>query len=117
MSWARAASRRILTVATVARQRGRAPQLAFIISSTRSAVVLGSTVTGFSSGTGGSFTLAHSLMMPCCAGFDMVVFLGPCTRGSVGVCSERTHESPEDGSRALWRQPRERVSHANELAA
>ena len=53
----------VLTVATVARQRGRAPQLPFIMSSTRSAVVLGSTVTGLSSGTGGSFTLAHSPMM------------------------------------------------------
>src|SRR5437016_2444609 len=97
MSWARAASRSVLTVATVARQRDRAPQLPFIISSTRSAVVLGSTVTALSSGTGGSFTLAHSLMMPCCAGFDMVVSLGPCARGSVGVCSEQTHEIPEDG--------------------
>src|SRR5947209_7204607 len=77
MSWARAASRSVLTVATVARQRGRAPQFPFIISSTRSAVVLASTVTGFSSGTSGNFTLAHSLMMPCCAGFDMVVSLGP----------------------------------------
>src|SRR5439155_529595 len=36
------------------------------------AVVLGSTVTGLSSGTGGSFTLAHSPVMSRSAGFDMV---------------------------------------------
>src|SRR3954454_17589416 len=63
MSWARAASMSFLTLGAVAPQRGRTPQFPFIISSTRSAVVLGSTVTGFSCGAGGAFTLAHSAMM------------------------------------------------------
>src|SRR3954462_8769119 len=60
---ARAASSSFLTLRTVARQRGRTPQLLFIISSTSSAVVFGSTVTGLSSGAGGSFTPAHSPVM------------------------------------------------------
>src|SRR5437764_15076323 len=63
MSWARAVSSSFLTLGTVAMQRGRTPQLAFIKSRTSSAVVLGSTVTGLSSGTGGGFTLAHSAVM------------------------------------------------------
>src|SRR5262249_29055086 len=54
---------------TAATQRGRWPQFAFMKSSTSSAVVLGSTVTGLSSGTGGSFTLVHSVVMsPALAG-------------------------------------------------
>src|SRR5262245_17009110 len=60
MLWARAASRIFLTLGTLARQRGRAPQLPFMKSSRSSAVVLGSTVTGLSSGAGGVFTLAQS---------------------------------------------------------
>src|SRR3954454_2059334 len=60
---ARAASSSFLTLRTVARQRGRAPQLLFIISRTSSAVVFGSTLTGLSSGAGGSFTPAHSPVM------------------------------------------------------
>src|SRR5438045_2804779 len=76
MLWARAASMSFLTMGTLARQRGRAPQLLFIMSSTRSAVVFGSTVTGLSSGAGGSFTFAHSLVMSRSAGFDMVPSLG-----------------------------------------
>src|SRR5262245_21017722 len=63
MLWARAASMSFLTLGTAATQRGRTPQLAFMKSRTSSAVVLGSTVTGLSSGTGGGFTLAHSVMM------------------------------------------------------
>src|SRR5437667_11362321 len=63
MPWARAASMSFLTVGTVATQRGRAPQLPFMKSSTSSAVVLGSTVTGLSAGTGGAFTLAQSATM------------------------------------------------------
>src|SRR5436305_13672557 len=62
MLWARALSMSFLTLGTVATQRGRAPQFAFIKSSIRSAVVAGSTVTGLSSGTGGGFTLAHSVV-------------------------------------------------------
>src|SRR3954447_16969131 len=49
------------------RQRGRAPQLPFIMSSTRSAVVPGSMLTALSCGTGGSVTLAHSSVMSCAA--------------------------------------------------
>src|SRR5215212_9153063 len=52
-----------LTLATLAPQRGRTPQLPFIMSSTRRAVVLGSTVTLLSSGAAGTFTLVHSVMM------------------------------------------------------
>src|SRR5215472_782119 len=63
MSWARAASMSFFTFGTVAMQRGRVPQLAFIRSRTRSAVVLGSTVAGLSSGAGGGFTVAHSVVM------------------------------------------------------
>src|SRR5204863_5924045 len=61
MPFARAASISFLTAGTVATQRGRAPQLFFMKSSTSSAVLLGSTVTGLSCGTGGGFTLAHSV--------------------------------------------------------
>ena len=69
MLLARAASMSFLTAGTVATQRGRAPQLFFMKSSTSSAVVLGSTVTGLSCGTGGGFTLAHSVVMsPAVAG-------------------------------------------------
>src|SRR3954447_12862777 len=63
MPWARAASISFLTFGTIVTQRGRAPQLAFMRSSTSSAVVLGSTVTGLSCGGCGSFTLDHSVMM------------------------------------------------------
>src|ERR1700720_2111873 len=62
MSWARAVSRSFLTLGTVAMQRGRAPQFPFMKSRTKSAVVFGSTVTGLSSGAGGSFTPAHSVV-------------------------------------------------------
>src|SRR6266550_6271934 len=60
---ARAASWSFLTLGTVATQRGRAVQPDFIISRMRRAVVLPSSVTGLSSGTGGVFTVAHSVMM------------------------------------------------------
>src|SRR5262245_25491689 len=63
------------TVDTVARQRGRAPQLPFIMSSTSSAVVLGSTLTGLSCGAGGNVTLAHSLVMSCVPGLDMARYI------------------------------------------
>src|SRR5215510_12404606 len=63
MLWARAASRIFLTLGTLAWQRGRTPQLPFMKSSRRSAVVLGSTVTGLSSGAGGVFTVAQSATM------------------------------------------------------
>src|SRR5258706_8784503 len=63
MLWARAASRIFLTPGTLAWQRGRTPQLAFMKSSRRRAVVLGSTVTGLSSGAGGVFTVAQSATM------------------------------------------------------
>src|SRR5882672_11624036 len=57
----RAAAWSRLTLGTVATQRGRAPQLAFIISRMRRAVVEPSSVTGLSSGAGGGFTVAQSL--------------------------------------------------------
>src|SRR5262245_4500290 len=75
MPWARAAPISCLTVDTVARQRGRAPQLPFIMSSTSSAVVAGSTVTGLSSGAGGSLALAQSRVMSFAVGFDMAGIL------------------------------------------
>src|SRR5262245_16449497 len=59
----RAASISFLMVGMVATQRGRAPQLFFMKSSTSRAVVLGSTVTGLSSGADGGFTLAQSVTM------------------------------------------------------
>src|SRR5437763_11318486 len=63
MLWARAASSRFLILGTVDAQRGRVPQFVFIKSRTKSAVVLGSTVAGLSSGTGGGFTVDHSVVM------------------------------------------------------
>src|SRR4029450_12630315 len=63
MLWVRAASRIFLTLGTLGRQRGRTPQLPFMKSSRSSAVVLGSTVTGLSSGAGGVFTVAQSATM------------------------------------------------------
>src|SRR6266404_1012584 len=63
MSWARAESSNFLTLATVAPQRGRAPQFVFMRSRIRSAVVFGSIVAGFRSGTGGGLTAAHSVVM------------------------------------------------------
>src|SRR5215472_2591197 len=63
MLWERAVSISFSTLGTIAAQRGRAPQLFFMRSSTSSAVVLGSTVTALSSGFGGSLTLSQSLMM------------------------------------------------------
>src|SRR4051794_20983520 len=59
MLCARAWSIIFLTFGTIGTQRGRTPQLLFMTSSTSSAVVLGSTVTGFSSGLGAIFTLPH----------------------------------------------------------
>src|SRR5262249_4972426 len=44
-------------------QRGRTPQFVFIRSRIKSAVVLVSTSTGLSSGTGGGFTVGHSVVM------------------------------------------------------
>src|SRR5262245_36138449 len=44
-------------------QRGRTPQFVFIRSRIKRAVVLVSTSTGLSSGTGGGFTVAHSVVM------------------------------------------------------
>ena len=67
MLWARASSTSFLTGATVEAQRGRTPQLVFMRSSTSSAVVLGSTVAGLSSGTGGGLTCVHSLVMSIAA--------------------------------------------------
>src|SRR4029077_4850065 len=49
-----------LTWGTVARQRGRAAQFVRIMSRIRSAVVLPSSDTGLSSGTGGGFARAPS---------------------------------------------------------
>src|SRR6266849_4685281 len=63
MSWARAESSSFLTLATVAPQRGRTPQFVFMRSRIRSAVVFGSIVAGFRSGTGGGLTAAHSVVM------------------------------------------------------
>src|ERR1035437_5447150 len=69
MLLARAASRSFLTLGTVETQRGRTPQFTFMRSRIRSAVVLGSTVTGLSSGTGGAFTAVHSAVISlACAG-------------------------------------------------
>src|SRR3984957_12572491 len=67
---ARASSMSFFTLGTMGTQRGRAPQLSFMRSSTSSAVVFGSTVADLSSGFGGSFTLSHSVVMsPAPAGF------------------------------------------------
>src|SRR5258708_1143962 len=63
MLCARAVSTSFFTLGTMATQRGRTPQLSFMRSSTSSAVVFASTVTGLSSGFGGSFTLSHSVVM------------------------------------------------------
>src|SRR6516165_10138303 len=63
MFWARASSISFFTFGTLARQRGRTPQLFFPKSRTSSAVVFGSTVTELSSGAGGGVTLAHSAVM------------------------------------------------------
>src|ERR1700690_3428338 len=63
MPWVRASLISFLTLGTVARQRGRVPQFPFMRSRTRRSVVFGATVTGLSSGTGVSFTLAHSEVM------------------------------------------------------
>src|SRR5262245_37033164 len=60
MLWPRAVSMSFFTLGTAATQRGRTPQLAFMKSSTSSAVVRGSTVTGLSSGAGGTFTVVQS---------------------------------------------------------
>src|ERR1700720_2674412 len=60
---ARASSMSFFTLGTMGTQRGRTPQLSLMRSSTRSAVVFGSTVTDLSSGFGGSFTLSHSVVM------------------------------------------------------
>src|SRR5262244_3057961 len=107
MLWARATSMSLRTVATVARQRGRAPQLPFIMSSTRSAVVLGSTLTGLSSGGGGSFTLAHSLVMSGAAGFDMIDLL-PVFSAAVGrakLRKRRAHHLEEVDAASRQRSP------------
>src|SRR3954468_5558957 len=93
---ARAASRSFLTVATVARQRGRTPQLLFIMSRTSSAVVFGSMLTGLSSGAGGSLALAHWLMMS--VELVMVRSLFPGRRfGSAK--SQPAARSPDEGKR------------------
>src|SRR5262245_8056045 len=95
------------TVATVARQRGRAPQLPFIMSSTSSAVVRGSTATGLSSGAGGSFTLAHSLVMSGTAGFDMIDLL-PVFSAAVGWAKarkRRVHHVEEIDASSRQRSP------------
>src|SRR5262245_1915881 len=63
MLLARAASISFFTLGTMATQRGRWPQLFFMKSSTKSAVVRGSTVTGLSCGAGGTFALAQSATM------------------------------------------------------
>src|SRR5579884_3388035 len=60
---ARAASWSFLTFGTVAMHRGPAPQFRFAMSRISNAVVLTSTETGFSSGTGGTLTVFHSEMM------------------------------------------------------
>src|SRR4029077_3924915 len=60
---ARAASFSRLTLGTVATQRGRAPQLAFIMSRRSRAVVGPSSVTGLSSTGGGAFAVAQSWRM------------------------------------------------------
>src|SRR5258707_2545767 len=56
----RAASFSRLTLGTVATQRGRAPQFAFIMSRISRAVVEPSSVTDLSSGGGGAFAVAQS---------------------------------------------------------
>src|SRR5262245_25042311 len=63
MLWACACSISLLAIGMVAAQRGRTPQFPFMKSSASSAVVFGSTVAALSSGTGGGFTLSHSLVM------------------------------------------------------
>src|SRR5262249_58555741 len=70
MSCACACSISLLAIGMVEAQRGRTPQFVFMKSSASSAVVFGSTVAGLSSGTGGGFTLSHSLVMSfaCAAG-------------------------------------------------
>src|SRR5579862_8882081 len=65
MSLLRALARSCFTLGSEATQRGRrwSLQVCLTKSSINRAVVLGSTVTGLSSGAGGAFTLDHSLMM------------------------------------------------------
>src|SRR5712671_5992927 len=53
---------------TAATQRGRAPQLPFMISRSSSAVVEGSTVTSFSSGGGGATAVLQSEMTSALVG-------------------------------------------------
>jgi len=60
---ARAASSSFFMAGIVSRQRGRFPQFWFMKSSMSSAVVLGSTVTGFSVGAAGALVPAHSSTM------------------------------------------------------
>src|SRR5580693_6131605 len=60
MLWARASSCTRLIFGIAATQRGRAPQPAFMMSSSSSAVVEGSTVTSFSSGAGGATAVLQS---------------------------------------------------------
>src|ERR1051325_329598 len=59
----RGASWRFLTFGTVSTQRGRTPQFRLAISRISNAVVLTSTETGLSSGTGGALTVFQSEMM------------------------------------------------------
>src|SRR5262245_32497723 len=85
MLWARAASRIFLTLGTLAWQRGGTPQLPFMKSSRSSAVVLGSTVTGLSSGAGGVFTVAQSATMSpaeagCAAAIATTASAAPASR-------------------------------------
>ena len=65
ITFARAPASSCLAAGSVAGQRGRTFSLQFCLtkSSIKSAVVLGSMVTPFSSGAGGAFTLDHSSMM------------------------------------------------------
>src|ERR1051326_2953846 len=59
----RAASWSFLTFGTVSMPLGRTPQFRLAMSRISNAVVLASTETGFSSGTGGVLTVFHSEMM------------------------------------------------------
>ena len=65
MPLARACSSSFFMAGSEAMHRGRVPQVGGTKSSISRAVVFGSTVTGFSAGAGGAFTLGHSSTMVC----------------------------------------------------
>src|ERR1700722_3723128 len=89
MLWARASSCMRLIFGIAATQRGRALQPAFMMSSSNSATVEGSTVTSFSSGGGGA-TAALQSEMPAATAVEAATAAMSATmarRNGVMVCS------------------------------